>query len=148
MGLIEKVRGKRIFVDTAPFIYFIEKNPDYMGLVKPIFSGIDNKHIEAVTSTITLLEVLVLPLRLKSKALAEQYRDILLHTSGLTTYAISHDISELAAQLRGKYDIRTPDDIQIATGLIYGADFFITNDISLKKVDDITVVVLDDFLSQ
>ncbi len=44
MGLIEKVRGKRISVDTAPFIYFIEKNPDYMGLVKPIFSGIDNKH--------------------------------------------------------------------------------------------------------
>ena len=40
MGLIEKVRGKTISVDTAPFIYFIKKNPDYIGLVKPIFSGI------------------------------------------------------------------------------------------------------------
>lgn len=146
MGLIEKFKGKMISVDTALFIYFIEKNPDYMVLVKPIFSGIADKYIEALTSTITLLEVLVLPLRLKNKALAEQYRDILLHTNGLTTYEVSHDVSELAAKLRGKHDIRTPDAIQIATGVIYGADFFVTNDISLKKVDDISVIVLNDFL--
>ncbi len=55
MGLIEKVRGKTISVDTAPFIYFIEKNPDYIGLVKPIFSGIAKEYVEAITSTICRL---------------------------------------------------------------------------------------------
>ncbi|MBW1941100.1 MAG: PIN domain-containing protein [Deltaproteobacteria bacterium] len=146
MGLIDEIRGKRISIDTAPFIYFIEKNPDYINLVKPIFSEIENEEIDAVTSTITLLEVLVLPLKLKREILAEQYRDILLYTDGLFTYEISHDISEMAAKLRVKYNIRTPDAIQIATGIIHNADAFITNDISLKKVDDIKVFALDDFL--
>jgi predicted nucleic acid-binding protein len=146
LGLIDEIRGKRISIDTAPFIYFIEKNPDYINLVKPIFSEIENEEIDAVTSTITLLEVLVLPLKLKREILAEQYRDILLYTDGLFTYEISHDISEMAAKLRVKYNIRTPDAIQIATGIIHNADAFITNDISLKKVDDIKVFALDDFL--
>ncbi|MBW2099986.1 MAG: PIN domain-containing protein [Deltaproteobacteria bacterium] len=146
MGLIDEIRGKRISINTAPFIYFIEKNPDYINLVKPIFSEIENEEIDAVTSTITLLEVLVLPLKLKREILAEQYRDILLYTDGLFTYEISHDISEMAAKLRVKYNIRTPDAIQIATGIIHNADAFITNDISLKKVDDIKVFALDDFL--
>jgi len=146
LGLIDEIRGKRISINTAPFIYFIEKNPDYINLVKPIFSEIENEEIDAVTSTITLLEVLVLPLKLKREILAEQYRDILLYTDGLFTYEISHDISEMAAKLRVKYNIRTPDAIQIATGIIHNADAFITNDISLKKVDDIKVFALDDFL--
>ncbi|MEA1981068.1 MAG: hypothetical protein U9N54_08860 [candidate division Zixibacteria bacterium] len=73
------------------------------------------------------MEVLVLPLRLKKIDLAEQYRDILLNTDGLITCEISHPISELAANLRAKYLIRTPDSIQLATGIIHGAEAFITS---------------------
>jgi len=44
--------------------------------------------------------------------------------------------------------IRTPDAIQIAVGIIYGADAFLTNDSGLKKVNDIRVVILKDFLEK
>ena len=44
--------------------------------------------------------------------------------------------------------IRTPDAIQIAVGIIYGANAFLTNDSSLKKVNDIRVVILEDFLEK
>ena len=47
-----------------------------------------------------------------------------------------------------KYAIRTPDAIQIAVGIIYGADTFLTNDAGLKKVKDIKVVILEDFLEK
>lgn len=145
MGLIEDIKGNRICIDTAPFIYFIEKNSKYFRLIKSIFSEIENEKIDAVTSTITLLEVLVLPLKLGKIELSEQYRDILLYTDGLSTCEVSHDISELGAKLRAKYLIRTPDSIQLATGIIHGAKYFITNDIALKKVKEIGITVLDDY---
>jgi predicted nucleic acid-binding protein len=125
MGLAEELQGLRICIDTAPFIYFIEKNFKYHGLLQPVFAGIDSGRIFALTSTITLLEVLVLPFRVKNEALAERYRELLLYSDGLTTYEIQHEVSDTAAKLRARYSIRTPDAIQIAVGLIYGADVFL-----------------------
>jgi len=148
MGLVDELRGSRICIDTAPFIYFIEKDPKYLGIVRPIFAEINAGKIDALTSTITLLEVLVLPFKAKNESLAEKYRDILLYAEGLTTFEIFHEVSELSAKLRAKHSIRTPDAIQIAVGIIYGADAFLTNDSSLKKVKDIRVVILEDFLEK
>jgi predicted nucleic acid-binding protein len=71
-----------------------------------------------------------------------------LHAEGLTIYEIVHEVSELSSKLRAKYAIRTPDAIQIAVGIIYGADAFLTNDSGLKKVKDIRVVILQDFLKK
>ena len=148
MGLVDELRGSRICIDTAPFIYFIEKDPKYLSILRPIFAEIDAGKIDALTSTITLLEVLVLPFKTKNESLAEKYREILLYAEGLTTFEIFHEVSELSAKLRAKYSIRTPDAIQIAVGIIYGADTFLTNDSDLKKVHDIRVVMLEDFLEK
>jgi predicted nucleic acid-binding protein len=148
MGLIDELRGSRVCIDTAPFIYFIEKDPKYLGIIKPVFAEIDAGKIDAITSTVTLLEVLVFPFKMKNETLAEKYREILLYSHGLTTFEIFHDVSELSSRLRAKYSIRTPDAIQIAVGIIYGADTFLTNDSNLKKVKDIKMVVLEDFLEK
>ena len=148
MGLVDELQGVRVCMDTAPIIYFIEKNPKYLGVLKPVFLEIDTGRIEAITSTITLLEVLVHPFRTKNDILAEKYRDILLYSEGLTTFGIFHEVSEMSSKLRAKYSIRTPDAIQIAVGLLYRASKFLTNDSALKKVSDIDVLVLDDFLKK
>jgi predicted nucleic acid-binding protein len=148
VGLVDELQGVRVCMDTAPIIYFIEKNPKYLGVLKPVFLEIDTGRIEAITSTITLLEVLVHPFRTKNDILAEKYRDILLYSEGLTTFEIFHEVSEMSSKLRAKYSIRTPDAIQIAVGLLYRASKFLTNDSALKKVSDIDVLVLDDFLKK
>jgi len=148
MGLVDEFRGSIVCIDTAPFIYFIEKNSKYLGLLRPFFAEINAGKIDALTSTITLLEVLVLPFKTKNESLAEKYRDILLYAEGLTTFEIFHEVSELSSKLRAKYSIRTPDAIQIAVEIIYGADAFLTNDSGLKKVKDIRVVILEDFLEK
>ena len=148
MGLVDELQGVRVCMDTAPIIYFIEKNPKYLGVLKPVFLEIDTGRIEAITSTITLLEVQVHPFRTKDDILAEKYRDILLYSGGLTTFEIFHEVSEKSSKLRAKYSIRTPDAIQIAVGLLYRASKFLTNDSALKKVSEIDVLVLDDFLKK
>jgi predicted nucleic acid-binding protein len=146
LGLVDELKGQRVCIDTAPIIYFIEKHEKYLNVLRPLFAEIDAANIEAITSTITLLEVLVQPLRTKNERLAERYRDILLYSEGLTTFEVLHEVSEMASKLRAKYSIKTPDAIQIAVGVLYGANKFLTNDPSLKKVADITVLVLDELV--
>ncbi|HMB98403.1 MAG TPA: PIN domain-containing protein [Balneolaceae bacterium] len=120
-------------IDTAPFIYYMERHKTYGAIVKPIFKEIEKGNIQAITTNITLLEVLVQPYRFGDEKLAQRYRDILLNSEGLTTLTITHEITENAAKLRAKYLIRTPDAIQIATAVITNADAFLTNDEALKK---------------
>lgn len=145
MGLIDELKGQRVCVDTSPIIHFIEKHPKYLDLLHSFFVEVDAGNIEVITSTVTLLEVLVLPIKTNNLALVEKYRDILLFSEGFTTLEIFHEISELSAKLRAKYTIKTPDAIQIATGILYGANQFLTNDPYLRKISDMKVLVLDDF---
>jgi len=147
LGLVDELKGLRVCIDTAPIIYFIEKHDRYLNVLRPLFAEIDAANIEAITSTITLLEVLVQPLRSKNEGLAKRYRDILLYSEGLTTFEVLHEVSEMASKLRARYSIKTPDAIQIAVGILYGANRFLTNDPALKKVSDIRVLVLDEFIA-
>jgi len=95
-----------------------------------------------VTSNVSLLEVLVHPLRCNNKELSAEYRDILLN-SKLMTLAISNAIAEQAAQLRATYNIRTPDAIQISAALNAGATHFFTNDIKLPEIPSIEVIFIN-----
>ena len=147
MGLVDELTGTRTCIDTAPFIYYVEGNKKYQPILNPIFKSIDSGSIDAITSTITLLEVLVHPYKTGNDVLAGLYRDILIHAEGLTIYEVNHEISEKASFLRAAYSIRTPDAIQISTGILYGAETIVTNDSSLKKVSEINVLLLDDFLA-
>jgi len=76
---IDDLQGKTAGLDTAPLIYFIEENPAYIETVKPFFEAMDRGEFLVVTSTVTLLEVLVHPLRSNNRELATEYRDILLN---------------------------------------------------------------------
>lgn len=148
MGLADNLRGQTVCIDTAPIIYFIEKHPKYINLLRPVFIEINSGNIIAMTSTVSLLEVMVLPFRTANTALAEKYREILLYSEDFTTLEITNDVSELAAKLRAKYDIRAPDAIQIATGIQHGASIFLTNDYRFKKVKEIKAMILDDFIEK
>ncbi|MEK6682777.1 MAG: PIN domain-containing protein [Nitrospirota bacterium] len=147
MELINTLQGLKVCIDTSPFIYFIERHEKYFKLLKTLFTEIHSGNIEAITSTITLLEVLVHPLRANNKSLAERYREILLYSEGLTTFEVFNEISEKASELRAKYSIKTPDAIQIATAIFYGANGFLTNDPVLKKVTSVQILVLDEFIT-
>jgi len=50
MGLIERLLNKRIHIDTAPIIYFIEKRQTYLDLIRPLFVEIESGNIQAITS--------------------------------------------------------------------------------------------------
>jgi predicted nucleic acid-binding protein len=143
MEWLVQLQGKVVGLDTAPLIYFIEENPTYLQAADAFFEAIFRSEFSVVTSVITIPEVLVYPLRQGNTVLAQQYRDILFNSQGLTTIDIVSDIAEVAAQLRADYNLRTPDAIQMATAIAQGASFFLTNDARLPSLPDLSVLVLD-----
>jgi predicted nucleic acid-binding protein len=126
------------------FIYFIERREPYRSRVRPLFDAIDRQQLTAVTSTVTLTEVMTRPLRLGNHELAEAYRSALLNTPALLTLPVSARIAEEAADLRALHNLRTPDALQLATATVARAQFFITNDARLQMVREPRVLLLDD----
>lgn len=138
------VKEKIIGIDTMVFIYHLEDHPDYVDTTEYIFKLIESAKYAAVTSVITLFEILVKPMREGNGAAAMDYRDLLLSFPNLKMVNVDVKISETASYLQAKYGIKTPDAIQIATVICQGSKSFITNDESLKKVEEIKVLLLDE----
>ena len=143
MGFLEDVQGQIVGLDTAPLIYFIEQNPTYHAALKPIFSSLAQGQFTAVSSTITLVETLVHPHRINRPDLAQSYQNILLNAQHLTCYSLSPAISMKAAEIRAKFNFRTPDAIQLATAVHTNATFFLTNDHKLQRFTQLQIVLVD-----
>jgi predicted nucleic acid-binding protein len=144
LAWIEELKGKRIALDTSPMIYYLEEKPDYVGLLDPLFDMLDEGKCSMVTSVITLLEGLVIPMRTGDSELARKWHDFLYTTDNFTTVDISPQIAEKAARIRAAFPkIKTPDAVQVATAIVEGAAVFLTNDIQLALIPDIKVLVLN-----
>jgi len=120
MELKEIIRNKTVFIDTAPLIYYIEDSNKPYSDVLDIFFGMNlNMQTQLITSTISLLEVLVIPLRTNNTELADNYKYLLCQSNTFKLFDVDADISYKAAELRAKYRLKTPDAIQIATAICY-----------------------------
>lgn len=131
-------------LDTSPFIYFVEQNPLHVDLMREIFSRVTNGDFQSKTSVITLTEVLVQPLRQNNKVLADNYRDLLFNGANFQLFPLTSSVAETAAEIRAKYNLRTPDALQIATALENNCDAFLCNDKDLKRVTELPILILDD----
>lgn len=134
--VIEKFRNKIVFLDTAPLIYFIEGHSEYQQKLKKLFKLNDEGYFKFLTSAITLLEVLVKPLKAREYDVVEQYKTILTHAEGIDIFEITIPITIKAAEIRAKYNIHTPDALQVATAIECHSDYFLTNDHRLKSVTE------------
>ena len=143
MKWIAQLQGQIVGLDTAPLIYFIEENPTYLERTDVFFEAMVRGEFRVVTSVVSLLEVLIYPLRQGNTTLAQQYRDILFNEEGLSTIPVSPGIAEAAAQLRAVHNLRSLDAIQMATAITEGAAFFLTNDARLPSLPGLEVLVLD-----
>ncbi len=135
-----------VFLDTPTFIYYIEEDIRYLSVVDTIFGRVAEGYLTGISSFITLIEVLIKPLKGGDSSLAEKYRDFLLNSANLDLFPLDVDIALKAASLRTRYNVKTPDAIQLATAQLKGAELFITNDKHLPKcINAMKVLLLSDY---
>ena len=133
-----------LYVETAPFIYFVEQHPTYIERMRAIFRHVDPERTQVITCAITLTEVLTMPIKLMQQRYQQEYREMLLNTEAITVRSVDATIAEQAAQFRAKYSLRTPDALHIATAISAQCQAFLTNDLGLKRVTEVTILVLDE----
>ena len=147
MAWTDELRGRVVGLDTAPLIYYVERKQPYVDTVRPFFDALAAGEFRVVTSVLTVSEALVQPVRHNDTPLAAHYRSILLNTPGLIIMPVSLLIAERATDIRADYRrVRLPDAVQLATALIGGADFFLTNDIALPSLPGLKMLVVEDLL--
>ncbi|HEY0782654.1 MAG TPA: type II toxin-antitoxin system VapC family toxin [Thermoanaerobaculia bacterium] len=143
--VIEALAGvRKLAIDTSPLIYLAESHPAYGPSMRALIGHVEANGVELVTSTITLTEVLTLPLRHGAELIVQAYRDILLDSRYLRLVSTDVAAAEEAARLRARYRLKTPDAIQLAVALQAGCDAFLTNDQDLGRVQDLRVLLLSD----
>jgi len=146
VGLIREIGKGPLALDTVTFIYFIEEHPRYLPLLDPIFGAIDEGLLPAIASSLTLLEVLVVPYRAGNTALAERYEQLLTRSRGLRLIDIDRVQLRAAAQLRAVHaGLRTPDAIQVSAALAGDCSALLTNDRDLPTLPGLRILQLKDF---
>jgi predicted nucleic acid-binding protein len=147
VGLIDDLGRGPVGVDTSAFIYFIEEHPKFLPVVLPLFSEADAGKRDIVTSSLTLLEVLVVPYRAGNRSLAERYEALLTRSRGVRLLDLSHDHLRAAAQLRAATGVKVPDALQIVAAIGAGCSTFVTNDRRLPPIRGLRVLELSSYES-
>ena len=134
--------SKKIFLDTSPLIYYLQKNELYY----PSMVLFWDNYVEYdyVTSSITITEYLTYPYRYNDLRMINEFYSFI-YGMDIQTKAIGEKIADKAAQIRAGYKFfKTMDALQLATACITGCELFLTNDKQLKQFREIRCITLDD----
>ncbi len=143
MGLDLSSR-QQIFLDTSPFIYYFEENPDYINALSSLWDQIYQYDINVITSFITYIELLTLPEREGDHRLTSRYRESLTNSDRISIYPLNMLVADATVRYRADYNLKTPDAIQLATADICGAEVIVTNDADWKRIDKMEVVLVSE----
>jgi len=135
---------RMVFLDTAPFIYYFEDRGAYADKLHQLFLDAESGSTQLVTSLITYLEILTKPLATGDERLADKYRAYFTGSKNLSLLPFSIQCVEETARVRCRYGLKTPDAIQVASALTFGADCIVTNDTAWKRIGEVPVFCLDD----
>jgi len=142
LGRLILPEDARVYADANAVIYHVERLEPYRSMSAAVWEGLERGRCRVETSELTLLEVLVKPVRDGNEALASLYREVLTGTLGLSLIPIDRETLELAARLRAEYRLRTPDAIHAATASRAGASIFFTNDLDFRRVAGLDVIII------
>lgn len=143
MGRLTFPVGSLVYLDTAPIIYAVEKHINFWPLLEPFWIDVGSGAINIVTSELTLLEVLVAPIRLDNEPLIDAYQEIF-SSKGIEPIPIDTGILRHAARLRATQNFKTPDAIHAATAMLSNCHHFVSNDEGFRRLSAIDVTILSD----
>ena len=133
---------QKIGLDTVVFIYLLEDKGTLSKRAARILKTVEKGEVEAIFSSIGIIEILTGPKKLGRDDLVSQYKELIVHFPHLTIAGINERIVDIASDLRAHYGITTPDAIHVATAIDFGAETFFTNDKGLQKIKEIRVELM------
>jgi len=138
-----KTDFKKIFWDTAPLIYFVEKNTEFEQIVSNLLKSnyLKSKYF---INTIVYTELCIKPRRLNKIEIIKNFDDFF-YLLDFEILVFDFECAEIASKIMAKYSfLKTIDALHIATAIKNNCNIFITNDKKLKQVNELEIIVLSD----
>jgi len=137
-------RYRLVALDTNIFIYYLDKTSQHHTLAEQIIRKIASGKLRAVTSTLTLTELLSFNASEEGiKKLEREFSDI----PNVNIQEVNLETAKIAARVRREYGIKLVDSIQLATALFSKSQTFITNDQRLKSFKELKITLLSEIKS-
>ena len=133
----------KIFLDTSPLVYYLEKNEIYYLKMKNFWK----KYIDCnyITSAVTVTEYLTYPYQQNNLKQINAFYAFL-NGMDIEICSIDKTIAEKAAQIRAEYKyFKTMDALQLATACLSGCDLFLTNDNQLRQFKEVRCITIGEF---
>jgi predicted nucleic acid-binding protein len=111
-----------IYLDTCLLIYLVERHPDFGARVEAALAASD---AQFAISPLVKLECLVQPMR-SGDLVRQRYFESAL--AELRLLPMPEPVYLAAAQLRARFNLRTPDALHLACAQQHGCDALWTND--------------------
>lgn len=122
----------------------MEANTRYFPLSDLVFAWLEQRGNTAVTSTLSMTELLVPAYRAGNRPQIQSYFGLLNTFPNLNWVIPDLNVADIAARMRADYRLKTPDAIQAASAVYADSPAFITNDPVFKRVGELECLVLDD----
>ena len=148
---VERLRSflrshRTVALDTSVLIYQLEKNPRYFLLSDTVFAWLEHPDNSAITSTLTMAELLVPAHRDGDARRLQHYRGLLSTYPRLAWIAPDLEIADSAARIRAEYGLKSPDAIHAATAIQSKVSAFLSNDPIFARVKQLDALIMDDIL--
>lgn len=136
------IDSKKIFLDTAPIVYYLENNELYYSNMKRFWKEYED--CDFVTSAVTVTEYLTYPYQQNNLKLINSFYAFA-DGMDIEIRSIDKAIAEKAAQIRAENKFfKTMDALQLATACLSGCDLFLTNDKQLKQFKEINCITVEE----
>nr|WP_257644218.1 PIN domain-containing protein [Luteimonas salinisoli] len=132
------------FFDANALIYLIEGSEPFAGRVRDQLARVEEAHpdLDAAVSRLSWLECRVGPMKRNDAAALASF-DAFFARPDLVWVELNRDVVELAAVIRARHGLRTPDALQAASCLQLGPDhLLLTGDAAFRRVPGLNVAVL------
>lgn len=126
----------RLYLDTNVFIRAFEAGPDLAGPARLLFTELEQRPGRAITSELTIAELLA-PVKLEgSMAVADKLTlyDAFFARGSIELAPVSRDVLRQTALLRQDFSQKLPDAIHIVTALQTGCLHLMSSDKDAKRL--------------
>ena len=132
--------GLNVAIDTNVFIGVKNKDSSY-SFSKVVLDWIDEGRVKGIVSTVVIAEMCAGYYETKELREKDDFLAHLLSSPNYEVVEVSAGVADEAGRIRAVTGLRLPDALVVATGLKRRGKHLVSNDVSLKRANEIINVL-------
>jgi predicted nucleic acid-binding protein len=146
-SILSRIQGRRVYLDTNAFIYFLDKHDVYFDVVLPFFQLFNEGLSFAYTGDAAVTETLYKPYELNDPFRVNEFKAFFADDELMTVLPHTTKIFELTAEIAPKHKMKLIDALHYSTAINSGCQFILTNDRGFVSNERIEVILIKDLLA-